>query len=210
MGLDMYLYASRTFDPASEEAQQIVATAGTTISALEELAKKDPREHSTSIYLSYWQHEDNQTRQQALATLHAAGLTPLASGESSGGDLSMTDQGLRVQITSLYWRKANAIHAWFVENCQDGVDECQVSDDIDYELLASLAATCTKAVEAYDAGDFNKAGQLLTPTSGFFFGSTEIDSWWADDVRKTAVNLERMVTKAIEIGGVSFQYHSSW
>jgi hypothetical protein len=24
-----------------------------------------------------------------------------------------------------YWRKANAIHKWFVDNCQDGVDECQ-------------------------------------------------------------------------------------
>ena len=24
-----------------------------------------------------------------------------------------------------YWRKANHIHAWFVKNCQDGVDECQ-------------------------------------------------------------------------------------
>ena len=22
-----------------------------------------------------------------------------------------------------YWRKANAIHQWFVDNCQDGVDE---------------------------------------------------------------------------------------
>jgi len=24
-----------------------------------------------------------------------------------------------------YWRKANQIHNWFVEVCQDGVDECQ-------------------------------------------------------------------------------------
>ena len=23
----------------------------------------------------------------------------------------------------IYWRKANAIHNWFVENCQEGVDE---------------------------------------------------------------------------------------
>ena len=24
-----------------------------------------------------------------------------------------------------YWRKANHIHKWFVDNCGDGVDECQ-------------------------------------------------------------------------------------
>ena len=24
-----------------------------------------------------------------------------------------------------YWRKANAIHGWFIRNCADGVDECQ-------------------------------------------------------------------------------------
>ena len=27
-----------------------------------------------------------------------------------------------------YWRKANAVHSWFVENCQDGIDECQLSE----------------------------------------------------------------------------------
>jgi len=27
----------------------------------------------------------------------------------------------------MYWRKANHIHGWFVENIQGGIDECQES-----------------------------------------------------------------------------------
>ena len=27
-----------------------------------------------------------------------------------------------------YWRKANAIHGWFVKHCQGGVDECQETE----------------------------------------------------------------------------------
>lgn len=31
---------------------------------------------------------------------------------------------VEVRVHVAYWRKANAIHRWFVENCQGGVDDC--------------------------------------------------------------------------------------
>src|SRR5690606_25744978 len=40
-----------------------------------------------------------------------------------------------------YWRKANAIHNWFVKNVQDGEDDCKeywVSDDKLKELLDTV------------------------------------------------------------------------
>ena len=40
-----------------------------------------------------------------------------------------------------YWRKFNALHGWFVENCGGGVDECQqihVGEDNMKELLETL------------------------------------------------------------------------
>lgn len=40
-----------------------------------------------------------------------------------------------------YWRKANAIHQWFVDNVQDGRDECQESD-IDIDTLKKLRNIC--------------------------------------------------------------------
>ena len=30
-----------------------------------------------------------------------------------------------IEVEVGYWRKANAIHNWFVQKCQEGVDECQ-------------------------------------------------------------------------------------
>jgi hypothetical protein len=40
-----------------------------------------------------------------------------------------------------YWRKANAIHKWFVDNVQDGEDNCQESD-IDIDTLKRLRDLC--------------------------------------------------------------------
>ena len=35
------------------------------------------------------------------------------------------DSDVYVTIGVGYWRKANQIHKWFVDNCQNGRDECQ-------------------------------------------------------------------------------------
>lgn len=39
-----------------------------------------------------------------------------------------------------YWRKFNALHEWFVQNCQDGEDNCQESY-VDREKLEELVKT---------------------------------------------------------------------
>ena len=46
----------------------------------------------------------------------------------------------------MYWRKANHIHAWFVKNCQDGVDECQ-SSHVSREQLEQLATLCEEVLK---------------------------------------------------------------
>ena len=51
-----------------------------------------------------------------------------------------------IKFRLAYWRKANAIHQWFVNNVQDGTDDC--SDyDVSREKLQELVDTC-KAVLA--------------------------------------------------------------
>jgi hypothetical protein len=49
--------------------------------------------------------------------------------------------GESVETEVAYWRKANAIHNWFVENVQNGVDECQESD-ISIDTLKRLRDLC--------------------------------------------------------------------
>lgn len=76
-----------------------------------------------------------------------------------------------------YWRKANAIHNWFVQNCQDGKDECQRTE-VAYEHLLELKALCQKTLNEQNS-------ELLPPVGGFFFGSTEIDQGYWDDLKDT-------------------------
>jgi len=49
---------------------------------------------------------------------------------------------MNVTATAVYWRKANAIHKWFVDNLADGVDDCRplwVSTDHLKELFLTCA-----------------------------------------------------------------------
>ena len=39
-------------------------------------------------------------------------------------DVAVDIYGVNVDVTCAYWRKANQIHAWFVDNVQQGNDDC--------------------------------------------------------------------------------------
>ena len=109
-----------------------------------------------------------------------------------------------------YWRKANAIHKWFVDNCQDGVDECQESY-VPLEKLSTLVELC-KIVLA----DPSRASELLPTQGGFFFGSTDYDPGYVDDLVHTVQILEPLLqynvveTLQEENGNWNFYYQSSW
>jgi len=86
-----------------------------------------------------------------------------------------------------YWRKANCIHKWFVDNCQDGVDDCK-EYSVSIEEIRELLDICKQINE-----DHSKASTLLPPQSGFFFGSTSIDDWYFRDIENTIKILEPLV-----------------
>lgn len=96
-----------------------------------------------------------------------------------------------------YWRKANMIHAWFVQNVQNGEDDCGTYD-VSGDQLAELRDLCKKALKTRDAS-------LLPPRTGFFFGSTEIDDFYWQDLEDTVRQLE-----ALDLENGDYQYHSSW
>jgi hypothetical protein len=99
-----------------------------------------------------------------------------------------------------YWRKANHIHAWFVKNCQKGVDDCRETY-VPQEKLKDLLDVCEKIKK-----DEKLAGELLPPQEGFFFGTTQIDEWYMADIDYTIKELK----KAIEDKDCEFYYRSSW
>ena len=109
--------------------------------------------------------------------------------------------GAEVSVTCAYWRKANQIHNWFVTNIQGGNDNCgeyYVSQD----KLTELMVICEHALE-------NKDPALLQPQAGFFFGTTDIDEWYWNDLTNTITQLRRIFALP-EIDKLSFYYSSSW
>lgn len=111
----------------------------------------------------------------------------------------------KVQIG--YWRKANAIHKYFVDKCADGKDECQ-QIYVEREKLQELKDICGQLSSTKDV---EQAKELLPPQSGFFFGSTEIDEWYFGDVEYTYNLLNKILEKIPENDySYEFIYRASW
>lgn len=99
-----------------------------------------------------------------------------------------------------YWRKANHIHTWFVQNVQDGEDDCK-EYYVDPGKLEQLRDLCQEVVDNPE-----KARELLPTASGFFFGGTEYDEYYYQDVQETIDLINGLLA---EEGG-DFYYQSSW
>jgi hypothetical protein len=102
-----------------------------------------------------------------------------------------------------HWRKANQIHAWFVHNVQGDKDECQKAY-VTKDDLEALFTAC-KAVHE----DHSKAGALLPPQSGFFFGSTDFDEWYFSDIEET-LKIVGGVLETTNWDLSDIYYRSSW
>lgn len=99
-----------------------------------------------------------------------------------------------------YWRKANAIHQWFVENVQNGNDDCQ-EYDVSTEQLQSLLDLVEKVL-----ADHSLAEELLPTQEGFFFGGTEYDEYYFQDLEET----KKILMDAIKDNRGYYTYQSSW
>jgi len=126
-----------------------------------------------------------------------------------------TDKIIYIEEEVGYWRKANHIHKWFVENVQDGVDDCK-SYYISWGKLEELLKTC-KLVNK----EKNLADTHLPTESGFFFGGTDYDDGYFSDILATIRILEpivkynkkinKQINKKITVWAVpEYVYQSSW
>lgn len=180
-------------------------------------------------YVKNWEHEPEEKHHK---------ITIKRGGKTQTSKLPITE----VVYEAAYWRKANAIHNWFVQNVQDGEDDCR-QYYVSGEQLQELVDLCKqvlkvakteqgKVVNGYSMskdknGDIVKTENLedgvvvtnpeevealLPPTSGFFFGSTDIDGYFLDDIRSTVEQLELALADEGSDGeyGADFTYQSSW
>lgn len=188
MGLDMYLMANKAID-----AEAVFGSAG--------VPEEDLR------YLPMWDHTSTASRERAEGILTQVGMMELLTPDSPWAEINET--GTEISVCCLYWRKDNAIHRWFVENCQQGVDDCGVYP-VHPEQLAALRSACIAAAKCYDAGDMDLVREILPPQRGFFFGGVDLDDWYRESLGRTAGEIESVLNTAIQTKGIKFFYQSSW
>ncbi len=106
-----------------------------------------------------------------------------------------------VSIEAGYWRKADQIHKWFVDNVQNGKDECQ-KEFVSREKLKELGDLCAQVI-----AEPSKAPELLPREYGFFFGDDSYEKWYFTDLEDTI----KIIDKALAMpDDWEFYYRSSW
>ncbi len=139
----------------------------------------------------------------AAIMLHKA--APDEFAEWNNPWLKTASQEVEAVADAAYWRKANAVHGWFVKKIQDGVDDCGTYP-VTAEQLEELRDAC-KAVLAGEVGEEEEEEHNLVPMSGFFFGPTDDKVWHTEYLEDTVEQLGRVLR---DYKGWAFQYHSSW
>ena len=109
--------------------------------------------------------------------------------------------GASVSVNCAYWRKSNQIHKWFVDNVQNGEDDCG-EYYVSHDRLKQLLTACRQAL-------FHKDPNYLPPQSGFFFGNTDINQYYWEDIKDTIKQLSKL-TDLPDFEQLSFYYQSSW
>ncbi len=172
-----------------------------------------------SKYIGGWKHNNDK---EFESICNIMGIRPIEDSPS-----------IIISFTVGYWRKANAIHKWFVSNVQENVDDCG-NYPVSREKLEKLRSDCLlvlnsvelvdskikngttyhadgRVEEHYEDGQVvaqkNIAENILPTQSGFFFGGTDYDSYYIQDLKDT-VNIIDLVLKMS--GEWDFEYHSSW
>ena len=143
---------------------------------------------------------------------------------------------MRIHEEVGYWRKANHIHRWFVDTIQDGEDDCCYHREVDEDDIRELLDLCEVVLAScelvdgqvfsgyrYDENntripimDSGKtvedscAAEMLLPTqSGFFFGGTDYDEWYVEDIKHT-IEIIKNVLETTDFETQMLYYVSSW
>jgi hypothetical protein len=176
-------------------------------------------------YVGAWNHTDEETKATYRQLCAEVGVKDWrCEGAPS----------LTVEVSVAYWRKANQIHKWFVDNVQDGNDDCR-GYYVDREDLEKLRDTCKTVLASSKlvAGqvvngqtgtaegwkDNVEEGQIVENTSvarellptnieGCFFGSEDYDQWYWHDLESTVEQLDAALERFGD--GWDFEYRASW
>ena len=145
-------------------------------------------------YVQNWEHTELEKRFEVT----------IKQGDKTYGNIDASKVKY-IEEEAGYWRKSNHIHRWFVENLQDGIDDCQ-EVYVSPNKLKELLSSCKEALENKET-----ACELLPTHSGFFFGRTDYDEFYFNDIDYTIKIIEDILGDVTN-GELpySIYYSSSW
>ena len=122
--------------------------------------------------------------------------------------------GMSISYPIAYWRKANAIHNWFVQNVQDNRDECQKSY-VSAQDLRDLREACEQVLATQNNSLVSVEEVApdvgLAPLAGFFFGNVAYDEWYFEDLRYTVETINRLEAVGVfDNAWTDIEYQASW
>lgn len=155
-----------------------------------------------SRYVKNWDHDDE--KKVVTLTINGA-IVPLENVSSIVEEVG-------------YWRKANQIHKFFVDiaiaQTSGGMWQLQPTrgDDclpvyVEIDDLKRLRDLCQQVLD-----DHSKAQELLPTQGGFFFGGTEYDESYFQDLEDTIKILDPLIARedVQDHTFESYYYEASW
>lgn len=222
MGLDMFLYKTKKVDGFTAKDY---STANTILEYFHEKELAKQKKEGFNYSFEEWVGGSTKMTLEEAKVLESEFKKV---GSYSDWDSIFTEVG--------YWRKANHIHAWFVENVQGGNDDCSYYT-VTEDNLMDLKEICEKvvalnpysidenskffysdaslltAIGAISPADYMllaaKLEQILPTESGFFFGSTDYSPYYFKETQDTIDIIERILKQG-DFEKEVYLYVSSW
>jgi hypothetical protein len=177
---------------------------------------------SKRTYVKNWEHTPDEKRYE---------ITIKRGGQPVSEHTINTARITEIVEEVGYWRKANQIHNWFIDNCADG-DHNRYEMEVSREQLKDLKTLCEKVLtdsklvkgkikngQTYQNGEWidnlqegkyienPETAEMLLPTQpGFFFGSTDYDEWYIKDLKHTV----DIINDCLKYQEGYFNYYASW
>lgn len=132
--------------------------------------------------------------------MYLYGATYTFDGETLQGTLKLDEVA--------YLRKQNAIHKFFVDEVQDGIDNCAMYC-VSVETLDKLKAMCENVL---NNPTVENAMAVLPTQSGFFFGGTDLTDdfemeYYLDGLKYTVDVLNDLLNNS---NYEYYYYNSNW
>ena len=148
-------------------------------------------------------------------------------------EMKIENPVISVEEEVAYWRKANQINKFFMKRDIDGEGRNAKVDINDLKELLKICKRLKRELKLVDGKihtgtKYTKNGveemyadgkiiankelaeELLPTEAGFFFGSTDYDEWYYQQIVDTIPVLEKIISEHNDAYDMEYSYYASW